>query len=107
MKAMWQRVAVRQGKLFARQGQVFVQHVVPAVIKPARTLWNDFIAFLFFCLAAMFGFRTARLWMDLGHGAAGSGAREIYAALGCAFCTLLMIWFGFSSYRRARKISRS
>jgi len=104
---MWQRVAVRQGRLFARQSQVFARHVVPAVIKPARTLWNDFIAFLFLCLAGMFGFRTVRLWMDLGQAPGGSAARDIYAAVGCAFCTLLMLWFGLSSYRRARKISRS
>ena len=100
MGVVWQRLAVRHGREFAR-------HVVPAVIKPARTLWNDFIAFLFFCLALMFGFRTVRLWMDLSQAGAQGGLREFYAVLGCAFCTLLMIWFGFASYRRARKISRS
>src|SRR5690349_12868686 len=37
-------------------GRQFLNHVVPAVVKPARTLWNEVIGFLFLCLAIIFGF---------------------------------------------------
>src|ERR1017187_2730253 len=63
-KGVWTRPAAR---LAARHGREFVRHVVPAVAKPARTLWNDFIAFLFCCLAVPFGFKTvslARVWAN-------------------------------------------
>ncbi len=101
---MWTRPAAR---LAARHGRVFVKHVVPAVAKPARTLWNDFIAFLFCCIAIPFVFKTvqvARAW-------ANSGPEDKFGHLVrlvmCAFCSLLLLWFGLTSYLKARHISRS
>src|SRR5579862_2042208 len=57
-KVVWTRPAAR---LAARHSREFVRHVVPAVAKPARTLWNDFIAFLFCCIAIPFAFKTVSL----------------------------------------------
>jgi len=79
------------------QGRLLVQHVIPAILKPAHTLWNEIIGFLFLCFAALFGFYAVRYYL------ANDWARLFFAG----FCTLMMAWFGFSSFRRARKISRS
>ena len=80
-----------------RQGRQFLNHVVPAVIKPARTLWNEVIGFLFLCLAVIFGFNGVRAYL----------ANESVKVFLAAPLTLIMAWFGISSFLRARKISRS
>lgn len=87
---MWQRVAVKHGRSFLR-------HVIPAVLKPLRTLWNELIGFLFLSMGVVFGlsaFRSLR---------AGDGFRSFVS---CS-SAILMAWFGISSFWRARKISRS
>ncbi|HEV3333121.1 MAG TPA: hypothetical protein VG096_19175 [Bryobacteraceae bacterium] len=88
------RQVVEQG---LRQGRLLVQHVVPAFVKPARTLWNEIIGFLFLSFAVIFGIQAVRYYM------ASDGVRLFFAG----FCTCVMAWFGVSSFRRARKISRS
>src|SRR5450759_5450378 len=51
--------------LTARNGREFVRHVVPAVLKPARTLWNEIIGFVFMCLAVYCGSGVVRSYMKL------------------------------------------
>ena len=99
-EVVWQRVAVHHGR-------VFVRHVVPAVIKPARTLWNDFIAFLFFCFGLIFGFKAARLAIDYFKAPPAGEMGPLVRLAIAGFCTCLMFWFAVGSYFRARKISRS
>ena len=79
------------------QGRLLVRHLLPAVWKPVHTLWNEVIGFLFLCFAIVFGFQAIRFFR------AGDEVRLFFAA----FCTLIMAWFGVSSFLRARKISRS
>jgi hypothetical protein len=67
------------------------------VVKPARTLWNEVIGFLFLCLAIIFGFNCVRAYL----------ADEMPKVLLAAPLTLIMAWFGISSFLKARKISRS
>ena len=106
-EVVWQRQAVRSGRQAVRTGRVFVKHVVPAVIKPARTLWNEVIGFVFMCIGVMFGFKTGRLYLDFAAAAPeGKGAALVRFAL-AAGCTLLMAYFAFTSFLRARRISRS
>ena len=71
--------------------------MVPAVVKPARTLWNEVIGFIFLCFGVIFGFKAVRYAID------GEMVRLVFAG----FCTTMMLWFGVSSFLRARKISRS
>jgi hypothetical protein len=80
-----------------QQGRLLVQHVIPAILKPAHTLWNEIIGFLFLCFAALFGFYAIRYFL------AADWPRLFFAG----FCTCMMAYFGLSSFRRARKISRS
>lgn len=101
---VWTRPAAR---LAARHGREFVRHVVPAVAKPARTLWNEFIAFLFCCLAVPFGFKTVLLAKAYAKAAPADAFGDLFRLLIAGFCTLVMLWFGLSSFLRARKISRS
>ena len=93
--------------LNARSGREFVKHVVPAVLKPARTLWNEIIGFIFICFAVMFGFRAVRLYLDFSRNTTPAGGDDFGRFLLAAFCTLLMLYFGVTSFLRARKISRS
>ena len=104
---MWKRVAVRQGRQALQQGELFVKHVVPAVMKPARALWNQFIGFLFLCFAVMFGFKTGRLWLDYTKADTADASGEFWRLLMAGFCTAMMLWFGLVSLLRARRISRS
>ena len=83
-------------------GRQLVRHVLPGVVKHLRVLWNEVIAFVFFCLAVIASPSAYRTIRDFD-GEAGGFVR---ALLSCSFA-LIMFWFGVSSFRRARKISRS
>jgi hypothetical protein len=96
-KGVWQRVAVREGVRAVKHGRVFVKHVVPAIVKPAHTLWNEVIGFVFLCFAVPFGFKATR------YAISGDFARFVPAA----FCTVLMAYFCVRSFLKARKIARS
>jgi hypothetical protein len=89
-ESVWQRVAVKQGRSFFK-------HVIPAITKPLHALWNEVIGFLFLCMGTIFAFSAFRSLQR------GEGFRFIVAAT----CAIIMIWFGVSSFWRARKISRS
>jgi hypothetical protein len=110
-ESVWQRVAARmaarQTRKLTRQGQVFAKHVVPAVVKPARTLWNQFIGFLFCVLGVMFGSKTVQLALDYTKTPASEELGKLLILAVTGFCTALMLWFGVGSFLRARKISRS
>ena len=106
-EGVWQRQAVRTGRQAVHTGRQFVKHVVPAVIKPARTLWNEVIGFVFLCIGVMFGFKAGRLYLDFANSTAeGKGTAFVRLALATA-CTLLMAYFALTSFLKARKISRS
>ena len=81
-----------------RHGAEFIKHVVPSVIKPVHILWNEVIGFVFLCMGGLIGIRTAR-------GVARHDA-PLLIALGL-IGTVIMLWYGVSSFRKARKISRS
>jgi hypothetical protein len=93
---VWQRVAVRQGRQYLKHGRTFVEHVGPAIVKPARTLWNEVIGFIFFCLAVPFGVRAYSFFRH-------EDGRWIPVLAVGAF----LMCFAVSSFRKARKISRS
>jgi len=80
----------------------FVEHVVPGVVRPMRVLWNEIIGFLFLCLAAWAIPSAIRNVRGL-QSAEGSLGR---AVLSLGFL-LLMLYFGVTSFLRARKIGRS
>jgi hypothetical protein len=89
-KVVWQRQAVKQGRSF-------VKHVLPAIIKPMHSLWNEVIGFLFCSFGVIFGFKAVVYWRH------DDMPRLFFAGS----CTILMAWYGISSFLRARKISKS
>ncbi len=84
------------------QGYQFVRHVVPAVVRPAHSLWHEVIGFLFLSLATIPVPSAIRTIRELENGR-GSVLRLVVTV---AFVTI-MAGYGISSFRRARKISRS
>ncbi len=95
------------GHEVGRHSREFVKHVVPAVLKPARTLWNEVIGFVFTCFAVVFGAKAIRLYADFSRGSGDAASADLMRFGVAAFCTLLMLYFGITSFLRARKISRS
>jgi len=73
----------------------FLDHVVPSVIRPIHIVWNQAIGFVFIVLAVIFGYRLAR------------GNEPVGLQIIGALFVLLIAWFGISSFRKARKISKS
>ena len=87
----------------ARHGREFVRHIVPAVVKPARTLWHEVIGFLFLSMAVIFGFSGGRYYFREFDGSMKSVVYVVMAS----FLACLMGGYGISSFLRARRISRS
>jgi hypothetical protein len=74
-----------------------------------RALWNEVIGFLFLCFAVVFGFKTVSYGREYLHASAtgADGTGEMVRLAMAGFCTLIMGWYGISSFLRARKITRS
>ena len=104
MEGVRKRLTVPHGVRYRRE---FVKHIVPAILKPARTLWNEVIGFLFLSFSAIFGFKTVRYGMDFMKAGPADGTGELIRVAMAGFCTFLMAWYGVSSFLRARRISRS
>jgi hypothetical protein len=100
-------MAIRGSRDAVKHGRVFVKHVVPAVMKPARTLWNEVIGFVFAVLAITFGFRAGNLYVAYTAAAPAEQGAAMGRFVLATFSTLLMAYFAFSSFLRARRISRS
>ncbi|HTQ58232.1 MAG TPA: hypothetical protein VMI94_27405 [Bryobacteraceae bacterium] len=99
---MRKRNIYRDGARAYKTGRTFMTTVVPAVMKPARTLWHELLGFLFLLMAIAFvfsGFRAIRQF----DGSAGSVLKVTLLAFGVC----LLGGYGISSLLRARKISRS
>ncbi len=75
----------------------FLYHVVPKVIRPLHSLWNQVIGFLFICLALLAVPSVVRFWRATDFPRMG---------VTLAF-VVLMGCYGIYSFLRARKISRS
>jgi hypothetical protein len=85
-----------------RIGREFVRHVLPRVIKPLHTVWNEVIGFLFLALAVLPVPGAVRSWRQLNE--TGEGLLRLAVSV---IVVVLMGSFGIHSFLRARKISRS
>ncbi|MBL8230923.1 MAG: hypothetical protein JNL98_20685 [Bryobacterales bacterium] len=84
------------------QAKQFVRHVVPGVIKPIRVLWNEMIGFVFLVLGVVPLPSAYKAYRDFEGGKEGV-FRVILTACFCG----VMLYFGVSSFLRARKLSRT
>jgi hypothetical protein len=80
----------------------FFTHVIPHVMRPLRILWNEIIGFLFLCFGVWFSGATVRSFRNLDQ-PNGSLAWVFLSA----FAAAVMLYYGVSSFLRARKIGRS
>lgn len=80
----------------------FLAHVLPAVARPLRILWNQIIGFLFLVLALMAAPRLVRALREFD-----GDLRSLFEVLLTAIFLLVMGGFAVSSFWRAHKISRS
>jgi len=87
---------------YIRHGAEFFRHVVPQVVRPLHSLWNEVIGFLFLSLAfigSVSGYRIYRHY---------DGSPETFFRLILVGCFVaIMAFYGVMSFRKARKISRS
>ncbi len=99
---MPKRNIYREGARVYKESRRFLRFVVPAVVKPAHSLWHQIVGFVFTMMAIAFvlsGFRAVRQF----DGSAGAVLRLTMLAVGVC----LLGGYGISSFLRARKISRS
>ena len=81
---------------------LFVSHVMPGVMRPMRVLWNEIIGFLFIVLAITLTPGLLRAYRDLGTPQSSVG--RFLMAVGLL---AMLLYFGVTSFLRARKIGRS
>jgi hypothetical protein len=79
----------------------FLGHVVPAVIRPLRIVWNQVIGFLFLALAVAALPRTVHSARDFR-----GDAESLFRVLLGAFFIALMTGFGLYSFWRAHKVPK-
>jgi F0F1-type ATP synthase assembly protein I len=79
-----------------------LRHLLPGVIRPIQVLWNEVIGFVFVVFATFIGFSTWRRAQSFS----GDVGGILIIVASCLFSALLL-WFGISSFLKARKISRS
>jgi hypothetical protein len=97
---VWQRQAVRHGRRF-------IKHIVPAVVKPMHSLWNEVIGFFFLCFAVVFVVRTISYYKIYTQAPPALAFEELTRVVVTGFFGVVMAGFGISAFLRARKISRS
>jgi hypothetical protein len=98
---------VKQHQAAIRLGGKFVRHIIPAVIKPMHSLWNEVIGFFFLVFGAIFGFRTYSYYKIYTQAVAADAASHLMRVIVTGFFALVMAAFGVSSFLKARRISRS
>ncbi|MGA3023209.1 MAG: hypothetical protein ABSF98_00430 [Bryobacteraceae bacterium] len=84
--------------MFALAGK-FLHHILPAIVRPIRILWNQLIGFIFLLLATFVALSTWRR--------AGSDSQSLPMMVAGFGFAVFLASFGVASFWRARKISRS
>lgn len=83
------------------RGRQLLDHVLPAIIRPLRVLWNQVIGFLFVVLALWAVPSTLRSIREFD-----GDLESIFRVLLTGLFVLLMGGFGISSFRRAHRASK-
>jgi hypothetical protein len=83
------------------QARLFFTHVLPAILRPMRTLWHEIIGFFFLAFAAWALIRAVPMVREF-NGDADSFFKLILVVIFVG----VMGYYGVTSFLRARKISR-
>jgi hypothetical protein len=76
--------------------------VMPGILKPLRTLWNEMMAFAFMAGAVLFGSAAYREHLKVEQ-----DRSSVWLVLLPGFACVVFIIFGLQSFFKARKISKS
>jgi uncharacterized membrane protein len=100
MKLKWVVVPAKKpvspADLGRHAGQ-FARHVLPAAVKPIHSLWHEVLGFFFLVFAGL------GIW-KIVHNRATMGPLQIAII---APLIVVLLFYGVSSFLKARKISRS
>ena len=91
---------MRLGKAFGA-GLKAIRQSIPRFVSLARELAHEVIGFMFFAFAAVFIFGPFGFIQNF-EPSIGWNARLIVSGIGA----LMFIWFGFDSFRRAKRLAR-
>ena len=80
----------------------FLGHVLPGVLRPLRILWNEIIGFFFLAFGVWFSAAAVRSIRNLA-----KPEGSLFLAFLSSLAALVMLYYGISSFLRARKIGRS
>ncbi len=80
----------------------FFQSVIPGVIRPLHILWNEIIGFIFISLGVIGLSRTYVFYRDSANNEE-QGMKMLFSG---SFA-VIMLYFGISSFWRARKIGKT
>jgi hypothetical protein len=83
-------------------GKKFLSHVLPGIMRPLRILWNEMIAFVFVCFAVPAGLKVYSFWKDFD-----GEPKSLFGLILSGLFFVTMIFFALTSFRRAKKISRT
>ena len=75
----------------------FVSHVVPGLVKPVHSLWNEVIGFLFLVLGVVAIRPIWQAWRE----------EDLTKLVLSGLFSLIMISFGIHGFWKARRIARS
>jgi hypothetical protein len=81
---------------------LFLTHVVPGVARPMRVLWNEIIGFIFVVLGVVVTSGSIRAYRALK-----PEEITVWKIAVLAFLPVVLLYFGVTSFLRARRISRS
>jgi hypothetical protein len=80
----------------------FLEHVLPAVIRPLRVIWNQIVGFFFLVLAAWAIPHMVRSTREFD-----GNAESLFRLLVGGIFVAFMAWFGIQSFWRAHKVPKS
>lgn len=80
----------------------FLGHVLPGVLRPLRILWNEIIGTFFIAFGVWFSTAAIRSFRNLA-----KPEGSLFLVFLSSLAALVMLYFGISSFWRARKIGRS
>lgn len=78
-----------------------VRHLLPGVVRPMRVLWNEVIGFLFLSIAFIVAVNLWRIWRHFN-----GSPDDVFKLILTSIFGLMMMFFGVSSFWRARRIGR-
>jgi hypothetical protein len=84
------------------QISMFFRHILPALLRPIRTLWHEVVGFFFLVFAVWALTRSIPMIREFD----GDGESFFKIVLTVLFVGI-MGYYGITSFLRARKISRS